>query len=139
MSPRSSLPDRDVKVLLNKHYAGLVKLPIGEASSVPEAVTDASHGHGLDQVDLEEQDAYEFRLFAKPAAGPHSGDIVPTKATRIVLRSPSPVIDSPGFIQPRRPDSYYFTTEATAENKSRYDIAALSGEAVRAGQLRRWV
>ena len=100
---------------------------------------EASPRDGRDQADPKEEDTFEFRLFSRPEAGFQSSTKELTQASRIVLRSPSPVIGEQGFVQPWRPDSYYFTTELTAEERSRYESAALSGEAIYAEQLRRWV
>ncbi|MCJ1380126.1 hypothetical protein MMC17_003229 [Xylographa soralifera] len=138
VSTRSSSPDQGVKALLKQQYGSLHQPPTKESSPVPAVAIAAFRGHALDQTDAEEEDAYEFRLFARPAIDALSSNGEPTKASRIVLRSPSPTVGQPGFVQPRRPDSYYFTTKATAEEESRYESAALSGEAVRAEQLRRW-
>ncbi|MCJ1282408.1 hypothetical protein MMC26_001731 [Xylographa opegraphella] len=139
-SPRSSSPDQNVKALLKQQYESLHQAPTGEASSEPLAEPEASRGSALDQTDADERedDGYEFRLFAQSTIGTLSSKAEPTKPSRIVLRSPSPEVGQPGFIQPRRPDSYYFTTKATVEEESRYESAAVSGEAVQAEQLRRW-
>ena len=138
-SPRLSSPDQDVKALLKQQYESLYKPPTREASPVPTVEIEASRDHGLNQADADEEDAYEYRLFAGPAIDSPSKNGVPTKASRIILNSPSPVVGQSGFVQPRRPDSYYFTSKATVEEESRYESAALSGEAVRAERLHRWV
>ncbi|MCJ1430866.1 hypothetical protein MMC27_000216 [Xylographa pallens] len=140
-SPRSSSPDQGVKALLKQQYESLHHPLSREASSVPVVEIEASCRDTLDQAnpkEEEEEEAYEFRLFARPAIESFSTKGEPTKASQIILRSPSPVIGRPEFLQPRRPDSYYFTNQATVEEESRYASAALSGETIRAEQLRCW-
>ncbi|MCJ1420949.1 hypothetical protein MMC32_007309 [Xylographa parallela] len=137
-SPRLSSPDQDVKALLEQQYESLHHPPSREASSMPAVEIEPPHRDTPDRASPEEEEeAYEFRLFARPVIEFFSVEGEPTKASRIILRSPSPVIGEPGFVQPRRPDSYYFTNKATVEEESRYESAALSGEAVRAEQSRR--
>ena len=83
-----------------------------------------------------EPEDYEFRLFSKPAPGFTNSDDAPT---RIKIKSPTPTSGEPGFIQPRRPDSYYFRDYLDDEEATRFRAAAVSGEDVLAEVPRRWV
>ncbi|MCJ1400561.1 hypothetical protein MMC11_003767 [Xylographa trunciseda] len=136
VSSRSSSPDEDTKAAIKQQYEDLYQPAATGPSSPPTERIETLDV--LDQVDSKEEDAFEFRLFSKPSVGQSSSTEAPAQASRIVLRSPSPVVGEPGFVQPRRPDSYYFTTKATVEKKSAYESVAFSGEAIRAEQLRRW-
>ncbi|MCJ1395646.1 hypothetical protein MMC18_008851 [Xylographa bjoerkii] len=138
ISPRSSSPDEDTKAILKQKYESLYQPAAKETGFLPVVEREVFHTDALDHAEPKEDDGFEFRLFSKPATGLSSGTEVPTQASRIVLRSPSPINVEPGFVQPRRPDSYYFATETTTEEASHYQSAAFSGEAVRAEQLRRW-
>jgi len=91
------------------------------------------------QVREEEDEAFEFRLFSKPAPEPDSGEQAPEKLSRILIRSPSPVTGEPGFVQPRRSDEYYFATTPTREQRACFEAAAISADALIAEQAYKWV
>jgi len=138
VSSRSSSPDEDVKALLKQQYENLYQPAANTSSSLPTERVEVLRNDVFDEADSKEEETFEFRLFAKAAVGQSLSTEVPAQASRIVLRSPSPAVGDPGFIQPRRADSYYFTARATGEEASAYESVAVSGEAVRAEQLRRW-
>lgn len=78
------------------------------------------------------EDAFEFRLFSKKSA------LVPG-AQRIVLRSPTPTNQNPGFLVPSRPDSYYFTNASSIEKIQQYQQAAVTGDDIMKGLKDIWV
>ena len=78
------------------------------------------------------KDAFQFRLFSKKAA------LFP-EAQRIVLRSPTPTNQNPGFLVPSRPDSYYFTNASSIEKIQQYQQAAVTGDDIMKGLKDIWV
>lgn len=78
------------------------------------------------------EDAFQFRLFSKKAA------LFP-EAQRIVLRSPTPTNQNPGFLVPSRPDSYYFTNALNIEKIQQYQQAAVTGDDIMKGLKDIWV
>lgn len=100
---------------------------IEDASSCPVG-QDSNH----------EDEAYSFRLFAKPRVSGlrKSEEQGPQK---ISLRSPSPASGEPGFVNTERPATCYFTGEISAERAQQYRVAAVSGEQLLQGQGTRWV
>ena len=87
---------------------------------------------------VEDEENYEFRLFARPsAAGPSNEAGITTQM--ITLRSPTPLGGEPGFVNQRRSERYYFTGTASAELMDQYHKAAVSGETILEGLKVRWV
>lgn len=71
-----------------------------------------------------------FRLFA-PSAAPKTqvaGTESASTAQRIMLRSPSLDPAEAGFVQPRRPASYYTTGVPSDESKATFEASAISTE-----------
>lgn len=81
---------------------------------------------------------FEFRLFSKPAVKASTATDGIDTATRITIRSPSPIIGESGFIQPRRPESYYFKYILSEEEKQRLLASAVSGQDIVAESQRSW-
>lgn len=77
-------------------------------------------------------DEFQFRLFSKKSSS------VPV-AQRIVLRSPTPTNQNPGFLVPSRPDSYYFTNGSSIEKIQQYQQAAVTGADIVKGLNGIWV
>ena len=102
----------------------------GDGSS-DQAATDTS----VVKAEENNEDEYEFRLFAKPSTKSTES----TTATRIVIRSPTPVHGEPGFVKPRRPDTYYFAGYAHGELMEHYRSAAVTGEHIVEGLNVPWV
>lgn len=70
-----------------------------------------------------------FRLFASTASRSERTKTEPAAAVqKIRLRSPSLDPAQAGFIQPRRPNSYYMTGPQTRESRSTFEAAAISAE-----------
>lgn len=82
----------------------------------------------------DDADGYDFRLFAKPTK---SSD--PSVGKRIILKSPTPPSGDPGFVNARRPDTYYFKGAPSDELREQYRQAAISGEQLARGLDVRWV
>ena len=78
------------------------------------------------------ENGFEFRLFSTSTKERALGDL-DNVAQRVNLKSPTPVTTEPGFVQPRRSDTYYFANKVSAEQKEDYERAAVSGEDVRKG------
>ncbi len=80
-------------------------------------------------------DAFEFRLFStKSTLAPEDPPL-----KRIVLRSPTPTNQNPGFLVSTRPDAYYFAPATGAEKIAQYQQAAVTGEEIMKGLKDRWV
>lgn len=77
-------------------------------------------------------DAFQFRLFSKKSA-------LAPEAQRIVLRSPTPTNQNPGFLVPSRPDSYYFTNASSIKKLQQYQQAAVTGDDIMKGLKVIWV
>ncbi|KAI9816783.1 MAG: hypothetical protein M1827_001428 [Pycnora praestabilis] len=128
-----------------------------------EALTDNAKGdqndndkgddHGVDctngncsknftKVDNDADDglAFDFRLFSKrPTDALVGAGGFSSTPPKIILRSPSPVLGSPSFVNAERPDGYYFAAKASAAARRDFENAALRGEdVVRMGRTR-WV
>ena len=100
-------------------------------------VKDAS-SRSVEQDPNHEDEAYRFRLFAKPEV-PGLREAQEHGPQRISLKSPSPASGEPGFVNPERPATYYFTGETSAERAEQYRTAAVSGEQLLQGLGTRWV
>lgn len=76
-------------------------------------------GHG-DETHDDDGDDLDFQLFAtsKTTAAP---------ANRIRLRSPTPTVGEPGFVQANRDSSYYFAPTLSSKDKDNLQYSALSG------------
>ena len=74
-------------------------------------------------------DTYSFRLFTTPSAA----------ATKVVVRSPTPIDRESGFVNPCRRDSYYFAGRAGKELEERYQNTAIAGERIIEESKSRWV
>ncbi|KAL9115275.1 MAG: hypothetical protein Q9187_007348 [Circinaria calcarea] len=81
---------------------------------------------------------FAFRLFSRSASKPSGSANNGNTPSRIDIRSPSPPVGEPGFIHPRRPDSYYFTGEADRVTMERFHASAVCGQDVLAELQRRW-
>ena len=88
---------------------------------------------------LEEADTFNFRLFSMSALEPSGSANIGNTPSRITIRSLSPVVGEPGFVRPRRLDSYYFTGEADSVKKDRFHASAVSGHDILDELQRRWV
>lgn len=100
-------------------------------------VADASSGL-VEQNLNHEDEAYSFRLFARPGA-PGLPEGEEQGLQKISLKSPSPASGKPGFVNTKRPATYYFTGETSAERAEQYRIASVSGEQLLQGLRTRWV
>lgn len=93
--------------------------------------------HDVDMTDVPQDAAAEaedeelaFRLFA-PSAAPkvQAAETKPASTVqKIRLRSPSLDPAEAGFVQPRRPMSYYITGPETEDTKANFEAAAISAE-----------
>lgn len=100
---------------------------------VNENELDTEPGAARDDIIVEPgEDVFQFRLFSeKPSSVPG--------AQRIVLRSPTPTNQNPGFLVPSRPDSYYFTNGSSIEKIQQYQQAAVTGDDIVKGLNGIWV
>ena len=104
---------------------------------------EITSSNDLAQVDLphedaktqEDEEAFEFPLFSKSKSDPSATNV----HSRVVIRSPTPISSEPGFVQPKRPDSYYFTFGPSREQRKQYDLVAVNGEDVLRERNVRWV
>ncbi|KAL8797843.1 MAG: hypothetical protein Q9195_000195 [Heterodermia aff. obscurata] len=80
-----------------------------------------SQSRDVEQAESKNAEEYEFQLFSKPKQPTQS-----LTRNKVLLRSPSPPSASPGFINVRRPDTYYFTGQLKKELQAQYQEAAIS-------------
>ncbi|MCJ1243566.1 hypothetical protein MMC30_000763 [Trapelia coarctata] len=135
-SPSPSTPDSPLRARLQQQYEAAYQLPHSFEGAVSPAVSHRSPTPAAEDLaaQIRDEEAFEFRLFSKPG----SGDQAPVKPSRILIRSPSPVIGEPGFLQPRRSDKYYFATTPTCEQRACFEAAAISADAIVAEQAHKW-
>lgn len=103
------------------------------------AEVDSTRGSATEQVQPDQEDAYDFRLFTRPSNSGLASIGKSSAPQRITLKSPSPAA---GGLDPEsggRPDTYYFTGDTGSELAEQYARAAVSGEDVDEGLKMRWV
>ncbi|TKA63381.1 hypothetical protein B0A49_10078 [Cryomyces minteri] len=100
-----------------------------EETSAPILPTLGNGNNGFIDDHAEE---LEFRLFASTSKAAQA----PTQKIR--LRSPSLDAGGPGFIQPHRTRTYYFTGSVSPERLTEYSRAAVSGQDVLARAQSPW-
>ena len=103
-------------------------------------IDDGEHVSAEVPVD-ENEESYNFRLFAKnvQSAQPVPSQNPSESLQKIVLRSPSPANSEPGFVNPRRPEEYYFTGVLNVEQAECFRQSAVSGEHILEGLGKSWV
>lgn len=83
-------------------------------------------------------EAFDFRLFSKKfISNPSAPDEQVSR--KIILRSPTPINRSPGFLIPRRPDAYYFTDVISATKQEQFESTIVTGEEIIEGLKDIWV
>lgn len=137
-SARSSPVDEALEARFREQFQDLYDTPVVGIAPVDEdiAVDDAGV-RPLDAVDDEQVEDYEFRLFS----GSNSKEAATSNGAvqRIAIRSPTPTSGDPGFVNPRRPDNYYFTGPLDSERAEQIAAAAISGEEIFQGLKLKWV
>lgn len=102
----------------------------GPTKVVKDRADAASDAGTVDTVDKElemaEEEAYEFRLFGTSASVP-----------RVVLETDDQPKGEGGFAVPKRPLSHYLAVDVPASRKREYAAAAVSADDVLAWSLRR--
>lgn len=96
-------------------------------------------GATVEQIQGEDEDEYDFRLFARPSTSGPASVGTNNVAQRIALRSPSPAGGESGFTCEGRPTEYYFAGHTGAELAEQYYRAAVSDQDVVEGLKMRWV
>lgn len=100
---------------------------------VSENELDKETGAAAEDVIVEPSDeTFQFRMFAKKST------LIP-EVQRIILRSPTPTNQNPGFLVPSRPDSYYFANASSIEKTQEYEQAAVTGDDIIKGLKDVWV
>lgn len=94
----------------------------------PEQVSDAADRPQA--IDEANDESYEFPLFSQKPRG---------STAKILLKSPSPEIKDPGFVQPARPQDYYFTAAESRHCQGRFGDVAVEGHDVVRESLVKWV
>ena len=115
-------------------------------SSAQESSTNSPQGSG----EQNEQEEFEFRLFAAPAPAvtaattftavsqcPLASKPSAASIQRIRIVSPPPNLN-PGFVNPSRRQEYYFAGALSAGKRAEYVSAAVDGEDVRRWALCVW-
>ncbi|KAI4238789.1 MAG: hypothetical protein L6R40_005644 [Gallowayella cf. fulva] len=93
----------------------------------PEQVSDAADRPQA--IDEANDESYEFPLFSQKPRG---------STAKILLKSPSPEIKDPGFVQPARPQDYYFTAAESRHCQGRFGDVAVEGHDVVRESLVKW-
>lgn len=96
-------------------------------------------GATVEQVQGEDEEEYDFRLFKRPLASGPASVGASTGPQRIALRSPSPADGELGFTSGGRPEKYYFAGDVGSELAGQYARAAVSGQDIIEGLKMRWV
>lgn len=100
---------------------------------VSENEPDTKTGTPGGDIIIESSDeTYQFRLFSKDFT-------LDPEAQRIILRSPTPTNQNPGFLVSSRPESYYFTNASSTEKTQQYEQAAVTGDDIMKGLNDTWV
>lgn len=100
---------------------------------------DQIRGASVEQVQTEDREEYDFRLFTRPHASGTASVGASNGPQRIAIRSPSPAGGESGFTSAGRPDNYYFAGDTGAELAEQYARAAVSGQDIVEGLKMRWV
>ncbi|KAI4130933.1 MAG: hypothetical protein LQ347_003188 [Umbilicaria vellea] len=130
LSPEWSTPDVALEALLRARFEDTYK---PESTDAQPRSNNTALETTIEEPD-DETEAFDFRLFSTStrkssnAAEPHD------TSQKIVIKSPSPESGEPGFTQPRRPESYYFTGASAPERRQRYEEVAISGPEIIKGQ-----
>ena len=134
VSERSS-PLHSVQTTLQAHLASIYGPISFDDPNGDEATSQRGTVSALVEADKEDESGLEFRLFTKSpgVATTH------TAATRVVVKSPTPVGGEPGFVIPRRRDSYYFTGSTSTELMEEYRSAAVTSQGILEGLKAQWV
>ena len=134
VSERSS-PLSGVETTLRAHLATIYGPISFDNPTSDEATNQRGTVSRSVEADKEDENGLEFRLFTKPpgVSAKH------TAATRVVVRSPTPVGGEPGFVIPRRQDTYYFTGSTNTELMEQYRSAAVTSEGILEGLKAQWV
>ncbi|KAF6230880.1 hypothetical protein HO173_010996 [Letharia columbiana] len=99
---------------------------------------DQIRGASVEQVQTEDREEYDFRLFTRPHASGTASVGASNGPQRIAIRSPSPAGGESGFTSVGRPDKYYFAGDTGAELAQQYARAAVSGQDIVEGLKMRW-
>ena len=110
MSSRDSTPDPSLAELF------LARVQQDYETAEVEDIGDEAQ-------EIEQDEELEFRLFA-PAASTQPA------VQKVRVKSPTPVVQEPGFLVPSRDKSYYFTGATCASLAEEYQCVAVSGEDV---------
>lgn len=139
--------DAEERARLNERLSSMLGLDLFSASEPapvvpgqgrPDAAEDA-HEHdeggtaGGGQAEDTHEEEFEFRLFST-AAGAASA---PAKVVLSASDDEDAARGDGAFVQPVRPQSYYFAGEATPEQQERYRWAAVTAEDIAAGASKR--
>ena len=126
LSPESSTPDVGLRTLLRERLEQTYK-PAEEDVQPPhkpsavETTIEEPHN---------EEESFDFRLFSTSTKNPSATTEPHAKPRKIVIKSPSPDSGEPGFTQPQRPSSYYFTGVSAPSQRQQYEDIAVSGHDV---------
>ena len=115
---------------LTRHYTASSESAIYDTDSKDEK----NKIRGVEQVERKNAEEYEFQLYSRPKQQLQS-----SIRNKVILRSPSPPLGSPGFINGRRPATYYFTGQLKKELQEQYQEAAISSQQLLQGLHSRWV
>ncbi|KAI9753024.1 MAG: alpha,alpha-trehalase nth1 [Chaenotheca gracillima] len=128
-SPEASSDDEQLQSLLQRNLAKA--FGTFDTHDVPAS----SHDEEAAAASVNQPDEFEFQLFSRHAHGSHEPGTqaqteVESARKTIILRSPTPSSEEPGFLVPRRPDSYYFTQPSIGNRRDELAAAALAGEEI---------
>ena len=134
VSERSS-PLHSVETTLQAHLASIYGPISFDDPTADEATSQRGNVSALIEADKKDENGLEFRLYTKSPGV----STTHTAATRVVLRSPTPVGGEPGFVVPRRQDTYYFTGSTNTDLMEEYRSAAVTSESILEGLKAQWV
>ncbi|KAK8226965.1 hypothetical protein HDK77DRAFT_121080 [Phyllosticta capitalensis] len=134
-SPRSS-PDPALADLLRAQLASRIDIELVDAPQ-PRAIVEPSRD--ADDAASEDEEL-EFRLFAAPARNAATDGAAAAAAAPQKIRIKSPELENGdgGFVNPERPNSYYFYGQPNEELRRQLETAAVTGDQVMSWALQKW-
>ena len=125
-----SSPDLALESFYRQQLRQLYADPSPAFAAHGETESDTACAAAAEQIQRDDPDGYEFRLFTRSSAWGQASVGTSNDPQRITLRSPSPADGGLGFKIGGRPDNHYFTGDTGPELAKQFAQAAVSGQDV---------
>lgn len=119
-SPSPNAHDAELQAALNRQLASLYEITFADPAD-PVISTSPENN----------ENEFEFRLFAVPVVPSHSGAELSNATARIILEDDVTIDGDGAFVRPHRNPSYYFASTPAEEQRQQYASSAVTGEYVR--------